>query len=60
MNATQFSLTNTPQIQGALPKAKSRRGYVAFVEAGSFKALEGKTWKHPAVVGDKLYVRNSQ
>ncbi len=31
-----------------------------FVEVGSFKALEGKTWNHPVVVGDKLYVRNSQ
>ena len=31
-----------------------------FVEMDSFKALEGKTWNHPVVVGDKLYVRNSQ
>ncbi len=31
-----------------------------FVEVASFKALEGKTWNHPVVVGDKLYVRNSQ
>jgi outer membrane protein assembly factor BamB len=29
-------------------------------EAGSFKALEGKTWNHPVVVGDRLYVRNAQ
>jgi outer membrane protein assembly factor BamB len=29
-------------------------------EVDSFKALEGKTWNHPVVVGDKLYVRNSQ
>lgn len=32
----------------------------AYVEAGSFKALEGKTWNHPVVVGDRLYVRNAQ
>jgi hypothetical protein len=27
---------------------------------GSFKALDGKTWNHPVLVGDHLYVRNSQ
>jgi outer membrane protein assembly factor BamB len=30
------------------------------VEVASFKALEGKTWNHPVVVGDRLFVRNSQ
>lgn len=30
------------------------------VEIGMFKALEGKTWNHPVVVGDRLYVRNAQ
>jgi outer membrane protein assembly factor BamB len=29
-------------------------------EIATFKALEGKTWNHPVVVGDRLYVRNSQ
>jgi len=29
-------------------------------EVASFKALEGKTWNHPVVAGDRLYVRNSQ
>ena len=32
----------------------------AFVEVVSFKAIEGKTWNHPVVVGDRLYLRNSQ
>ena len=32
----------------------------AFKEVASFKALEGKTWNHPVVVGNRLYVRNSQ
>jgi outer membrane protein assembly factor BamB len=27
-------------------------------EVASFKALEGKTWNHPVVVGDRLYLRN--
>ena len=30
------------------------------VEVASFPALTGKTWNHPVVVGDRLYVRNSQ
>jgi outer membrane protein assembly factor BamB len=29
-------------------------------EIASFQALEGKTWNHPVLVGDRLYVRNSQ
>ena len=32
----------------------------AHTELASFKALEGKTWNHPVVVGDRLYVRNAQ
>ena len=33
---------------------------LAHSEVASFKALEGKTWNHPVVVGDRLYVRNSR
>jgi outer membrane protein assembly factor BamB len=29
-------------------------------EIASFQALEGKTWNHPVLVGDRLYVRNSE
>lgn len=29
-------------------------------EIATFKALEGKTWNHPVVVGDRLYLRNAQ
>ena len=29
-------------------------------ELASIQAIEGKTWNHPVVLGDKLYLRNSQ
>jgi outer membrane protein assembly factor BamB len=29
-------------------------------EIASFQALEGKTWNHPVLVSDRLYVRNGQ
>lgn len=29
-------------------------------ELAEFRALEGKTWNHPVVIGDRLYVRNAQ
>jgi len=29
-------------------------------EVAMFKALEGKTWNHPVLIGDRLYVRNAQ
>ena len=31
-----------------------------YTEAASFKALEGKTWNHPVLIGDRLYLRNAQ
>ena len=31
-----------------------------YTEVASFKALEGKTWNHPVLVGDRLYLRNAQ
>ncbi len=29
-------------------------------ELAKFRALDGKTWNHPVVVGDRLYIRNAQ
>lgn len=30
------------------------------VELARFQALEGKTWNHPVVVGDRLFIRNAK
>lgn len=46
----------------------SERGEIVLLEANpskhqelsTFQAIEGKTWNHPVVIGDRLYVRNSQ
>ena len=29
-------------------------------ELARMKAIEGKTWNHPVVIGDRLFIRNSQ
>lgn len=29
------------------------------IELAKFQAIEGKTWNHPVLVGDRLYVRNA-
>ena len=29
-------------------------------EVAKFQALEGRTWNHPVLVGNRLFIRNSQ
>jgi len=31
-----------------------------YSEIGRFKAINGKTWNHPVLVGDTLLVRNGE
>ena len=46
----------------------SERGKVLLLEASpeghselaEFQAIEGKTWNHPVLIGDRLYLRNSE
>ena len=40
LDGTQFSLTNTPQIVGTLPKARTRRGRAAFAKITTGVLLE--------------------
>jgi hypothetical protein len=32
----------------------------AFDELAKINAMEGKTWNHPVVVDDRLYIRNAE
>lgn len=31
-----------------------------FTEVAKFRAIEGKTWNHPVLVGNRLYIRNAE
>ena len=38
----------------------SARRPIKYMEIARFKAIEGKTWNHPALIGDVLLVRNGE
>jgi len=44
------------QGEGVLVKAIAE----SHVAMSNFKSLDGKTWTHPVVVGDRLYIRNDR
>jgi hypothetical protein len=54
--------------KSALLLIAAENGQIVLVEANpskwqeltKFDALEGRTWNHPVVIGNRLYVRNSQ
>ena len=31
-----------------------------YQELGRFQAIEGKTWNHPIVIGNRIFVRNGE
>ena len=45
---------------GELCLALARATPDPFTELARVPALDGKTWNHPVIVGDRLYLRNSQ
>jgi hypothetical protein len=45
-----------PSAEGGLALVKAPSGQ--FTELAHFPALEGKTWNHPVLPGDRLLVRN--
>jgi outer membrane protein assembly factor BamB len=47
-------------VQGVNGDLAMVKGAGTYTEVARIKALEGKTWNHPAIVGGRLYVRNAQ
>lgn len=55
-------------VSSGLLLVVSERGEVLLLKAdpsgcqelARFRALEGKTWNHPVVIGDRLYIRNAR
>lgn len=49
-------LVTSERGEGVLLRASPN----AHEELASFTLLKGKTWNHPAIIGDRLFVRNSE
>ena len=47
-------------IRGGRISRWSVRRQTSSREIAKFKAIEGKTWNHPVIVGDVLLVRNGE
>ena len=55
-NVTEKTLCSSVERGLALVKATPDQ----FMEVARFKAIEGKTWNHPVVIGDLVLVRNGE
>lgn len=53
---SQLLLVTTERGEGVLVRASPK----SHEEMARYPLLKGKTWSHPAIVGDRLFIRNSE